>query len=104
MKYALIPLLFLSLSAHSEDLTHLIDTYRMKGSINFTNTSQIPLQCQISSRIDPTLPLGTVAERRNITLDRYMSYTHYRSPDETIIYCERLIQEHDHAAHTRLSD
>lgn len=94
MKYALIPLLFFPLLAHSEDLTHLIDVYYTEGFAYYTNTSDIPLRCQISSKIDENLPFGTLAEKRNVTIRGHLSFTWRRWPTEQVIYCERLIEEH----------
>jgi hypothetical protein len=91
-------------SSSAEDLTHLVDVYRDRSGVIYTNTSEIPLRCQISSKVDPNLPFGTLAEKRNITLRGYLSYTHNRFPTEQIIYCTRLIKEQDNAAHDRLSD
>jgi hypothetical protein len=77
----------------SEDLTHLIDVYRSEGGVTYTNISDIPLWCQVSSKVDPDLPFGTLAEKRNVTIRGYLSYTHRRWPTEQIIYCERLVEE-----------
>lgn len=92
----LLSLLLLSypLSA-SEDLTYLVDVYYTEGYAHYTNTSDIPLRCQISARIDPNLPYGTLAEKRNVTIRGHLSYTHRRWPTEQVIYCERLVEEHD---------
>ena len=70
------------------DMTSFIDIYRGQHSVTYTNVSDIPLRCQISSRVDPDLPLGQLAETRNITIREYMSYTHLRNPRTQLIYCE----------------
>ena len=100
MIYTLIPLLLLSPLAHSEDLTHLVDVYYTEGFAHYTNTSDIPLRCQISAKVDPNLPFGTLAEKRNVTIRGFLSYTHRRWPTEQVIFCERLTPETDNAADT----
>jgi hypothetical protein len=97
----LLALLLLSfpLSA-SEDLTHYIDIYKTPHSVVYTNTTWIPLRCMISSKVDDALPFGTLAEKRNVTIRGMQSFTWLRNPDTQIIYCERLIEEHDNAADT----
>ena len=92
--HLLITLLLLSIPlTASEDLTHYIDVYYTEGFAHYTNTSDIPLRCQISAKIDPNLPFGTLAEKRNVTIRGHLSYTHRRWPTEQIIYCERLVPE-----------
>ena len=83
----------------SEDLTHLIDVYRSEAHNVYTNTSDIPLRCQVSAKVDPNLPFGTLAEKRNVTIRGYLSYTHRRWPTEQIIYCERLVEEKNAPEH-----
>ena len=92
--HLLIALLLLSIPiSATEDLTHHIDVYYTEGFAHYTNTSDIPLRCQISAKIDPNLPFGTLAEKRNVTIRGHLSYTHRRWPTEQIIYCERLVEE-----------
>ena len=100
----LLFLLFFTPLQASEDLTHLVDIYNTGVSVIYTNTSDVLLRCQISSDPNPDLPFGSLAEKRNITIRGYLSYTYLRNPDTQIIYCERLIQEQDNATDTRLSD
>lgn len=90
----ILPLIFAPL-AHSEDLTHLIDVYYTEGYAYYTNTSDTPLRCQISAKIDENLPFGTLAEKRNVTIRGHLSYTARRWPTEQVIYCERLVEEQD---------
>ena len=97
----LLPLLFFPLLAHSEDLTPLVDVYYTEGYAHYTNTSDIPLRCQISSKVDPNLPFGTLAEKRNVTLRGYLSYTHRRWPTEQVIFCTRLTPELQNDPDTR---
>ena len=88
----LVPFL-LSPSLQAEDLTHLVDVYRDRSGVVYTNTSDIPLRCQISSRVNPNLPFGTLEEKRNVTLRGYLSFKWRRWPYEQIIYCERLNED-----------
>jgi hypothetical protein len=89
--HLIIALLALSIPLSAqEDLTHLVDVYYTEGYAHYTNTSDIPLRCQISARIDPKLPFGTLSEKRNVTIRGHLSYTHRRWPTEQIIYCEAL--------------
>ncbi len=90
----LLALLALSYSIQaSEDLTNLIDTYNIGHSVVYTNTSWIPLRCQVSSKVDESLPFGTLAEKRNVTIRGMQAFTWQRNPDTQIIYCERLVEE-----------
>jgi len=92
--HLLITLLLLSIPLQSsEDLTHYIDVYYTEGFAHYTNKSDIPLRCQISAKIDPNLPFGTLAEKRNVTIRGHLSYTHNRHPYEQIILCYRLVEE-----------
>lgn len=75
-----------SSSLSSLDRTEAIDIYRTVGGTTYTNLSDDVLRCQISTRIDPSLPIGTLAEKRNILLRGSMSYVHQRK-GEQIIYC-----------------
>ena len=80
---AVLPLPLLS------DETHLVDAYYWQGGVRYTNLSEQTLRCQISTKVDPNLPFGTLAEKRNIVLKPYHSYTYQRYPDQQIIYCEK---------------
>jgi hypothetical protein len=98
--HLIIALLALSIPlSASEDLTHLIDAYYTEGFAHYTNKSDIPLRCQISAKIDESLPFGTLAEKRNVTIRGYLSYTHRRWPTEQIIFCTRLVEEKDASEH-----
>ena len=92
----LLALLLLSFPLYAEDLTHFIDVYNNGNSVVYTNTTWIPVRCQISSKVDPNLPFGTLAEKRNVTIRGMQSYRWLRNPDTQIIFCERLIEEHSH--------
>ena len=89
----LAPLLLSAPLHANEDLTHLVDVYRDDTGVVYTNTSDIPLRCQISSKVDPDLPFGTLAEKRNITLRGHLSFKWRRHPYEQIILCYRLVEE-----------
>ena len=82
--------------AKAEDLTHLIDITNTGRSVTYYNASWIPVRCQISSDPDPALPFGTLAEKRNITIRGYQSFTWLRNPDTQIIHCVRLIEEEEY--------
>lgn len=94
--YLLISLLILSFPLYAEDLTHLIDVYNDGKSVVYTNITWIPVRCQISSNVDESLPFGTLAEKRNITIRGMQSFRWYRNPDSQIIFCERLTPEINH--------
>jgi hypothetical protein len=87
-----ILLILLSLSyplSASEDLTHLIDTYFFGESVQYTNISDKFLRCMISTRVDPNLPLGTLAEKKTITVRPHFTVTHHRVGHK-IIYCVEM--------------
>ena len=74
----------------SLDLTHLVDVYRFDGRTHYTNTSDRILVCQISTHNPENhshmrLPLGTLAEKKNITLRQYQSYVHHRNGHQIIL-------------------
>ena len=85
----ILTLLTLSFPLYATNSVHLVDTYppNTKGSQTFTNLSDEFIRCQISTRVDPDLPIGQLAEIRNITLAPYLSYTHHREGYKIII-CE----------------
>ena len=89
----LAPLLVSAPLHANEDLTHLVDVYRDESGVVYTNTSDVPLRCQISSKVDEDLPFGTLAEKRNVTIRGYMSYKWRRNPTSQIILCYRLVEE-----------
>ena len=88
---SLLPLPLLS------DETHLVDAYYWQGGVRYTNLSEHKLRCQISTKVDPNLPFGTLAEKRNIVIKPYHSYTYARYPNEQIIFC---VKEYEHATDT----
>ena len=96
MRYPLFAITLLSQPLLSDE-THLVDAYYWQGGVRYTNLSEHKLRCQISTKVDPDLPLGTLAEKRNIVIKPYHSYTYARYPNEQIIFC---VKEQEYATDT----